>query len=64
MFNNEYCFDSYRCPPPLNITNNPRKGICSEYRLQKDDSYCAAYCLYSLYLTQNFGFKNAVSNLY
>ena len=70
MFINEYYFDSYGCPPPLNITKqiNTRSafgnGIYSEYQIQKDDSYCAAFCLYVLYLTQIIGFKNAVLNLY
>ena len=39
-------------------------GLYSDYQIQKNDSYCAAYCLYVLYLTQIIGFKNAVSNLY
>ena len=64
MFVNEFYFDSYGCPPPLNITKQINNGIYSEYQIQKDDSYCAAYCLYVLYLTQNIGFKNAVLNLY
>ena len=63
MFINEYYFDSYGCPPPLNITKQIINGIYSEYQIQKDDSYCAAYCLYVLYLTQIIGFKNAVLNL-
>ena len=64
MFVNEFYFDSYGCPPPLNITKQINNGIYSEYQIQKDDSYCAAYCLYVLYLTQIIGFKNAVLNLY
>ena len=64
MFTNQNYFDSYGCPPPLNITKQTNNGIYSEYQIQKDDSYCAAYCLYVLYLTQIIGFKNAVSNLY
>ena len=39
-------------------------GQYSEYQIQKNDSYCAAYCLYVLYLTQSIGFKNAVLSLY
>ena len=62
MFVNEFYFDSYGCPPPLNITKQINNGIYSEYQIQKDDSYCAAYCLYVLYLTQIIGFKNAVLN--
>ena len=64
MFITEYYFDSYGCPPPLNITKQINNGIYSEYQIQKDDSYCAAYCLYVFYLTQIIGFKNAVLNLY
>ena len=61
---NQNYFDSYGCPPPLNITKQSNNGFYSEYRFQKDDSYCAAYCFYVLYLTQIIGFKNAVLNLY
>ena len=69
MFANEYYFDSYGCPPPTNIQrflilNHIKKGIYSEYQIQKNDMYCAAYCLYVLYLTNIIGFKNAVLNLY
>ena len=64
MFTNQNYFDSYGCPPPLDITKQINNGIYSEYQIQKDDSYCAAYCLYVLYLTQIIGFKNAVLNLY
>ena len=64
MFVNEYYFDSYGCPPPTNILNHIKKGIYSEYQIQKNDRYCAAFCLYVLYLTQILGFKNAVLNLY
>ena len=64
MFVNEFYFDSYGCPPPTNILNHNKKGIYSEYQIQTDDSYCAAYCLYILFLTQIIGFKNAVLNLY
>ena len=70
MFTNQNYFDSYGCPLPLNITKQINtlsafgNGIYSEYQIQKDDSYCAAYCLYVLYLTNIIGFKNAVLNLY
>ena len=64
MFTNQNYFDSYGCPPPLNITKQINYGIFSEYQIQKDDSYCAACCLYVLYLTNIIGFKNAVLNLY
>ena len=64
MYTNKSYFDSYGCPPPTNILNQVKKGIYSEYQIQKNDSFCAAYCLYVLYLTQIIGFKNAVLNLY
>ena len=64
MFVNEFYFDSYGCPPPTNILSLIKKGIYSEYQIQTDDSYCAVYCLYVLYLTQIIGFNNAVLNLY
>ena len=64
MLTNQNCFDSYGCPPPLNITKQINNGIYSEYQIQKDDSYCAAYCLYVLYLTNKIGFTNAVLNLH
>ena len=62
MFVNEFYFDSYGCPPPINLPNHIKKCIYSDYQIQKNDSYCAAYCLYVLYLTQIIGFKNAVLN--
>ena len=64
MFVNEFYFVSYGCPPPTNILNHIKKGNYSEYQIQKNDSYCAAYGLYVLYLTQTIGLKNAVLNLY
>ena len=64
MFINEYYFDSYGCPLPINILNYLNIGQYSEYQIQKNDSYCALYCLYVLYLTQIIGFKNAILNLY
>ena len=68
MFVNEFYFDSYGCPPPTNIQRflilNHNNGIYSEYQIQKNDSYCAAYCLYVLYLAKIISFKNAVLNLY
>ena len=63
MYTNQYYFDSYGCPPPVNIMSFINNGFYSEYHIQTDDSYCAAYCLYVLYRTQFIGFKNAVSNL-
>ena len=35
MFVNEFLFDSYGCPPPLNILSFINKGIYSEYQIQK-----------------------------
>ena len=64
MFVNEFYFDSYGCPPPLNITSFISNGFYSEYQIQKKDSSCAASCLYVLYLTNIIGFKNAVLILY
>ena len=63
MFVNEFYFDSDGCPPPLNIMSFINNGFNSENQIQKNDCYCAAYCLYVLYLTTNIiGFKNAVLN--
>ena len=64
MFSDKFYFDSYGCPPPTNILNHINNGIYSEYQIQKNDSYCTAYCLNVLYLANIFGVKNAVLNLY
>ena len=64
MFSDKFYFDSYGCAPPTNILNHIKKGIYSEYQIHKNDSYCAAHCLYVLYLANIIGFKNAVLNLY
>ena len=64
LYRNEFCFDSYGCPPPLNIMSFIKSGIYSEFKIQKNDSYCAAYCSYILLLTHLIGFKNAVLSLY
>ena len=37
MFVNEFCFDSYGCPPPLNIMSFINNGFYSEYHFQKND---------------------------
>ena len=63
MYTNEYYFDSYGCPPPLNIVSFLNNGFYSEYQIQKNDSYFSAYCLYVLYLTNIIGFKTAVLSL-
>ena len=57
MYTNQNYFDSYECPPPLNIPKQINNGIYSEYQIHKNDSYCAAYCLYVLYLPQIKSFK-------
>ena len=64
MFISEYYFDSCGCPPPIDILNHIDIVIYSGYQIQKNDSYCAAYCLYVLYLTHLIGFKNAVRKTY
>ena len=64
MFSDKFYFDSYDCPLPVNKMKQVKNGLYSEYQVQKKDSYCAAYCLYVLYLTNIISFKNAVLNLY
>ena len=67
---NENYFDSYGvvCPKKLSKFIIKRNGFClySEYQIQKNDSYCAGYCLYIIYLTKivDIDFKSAVLNLY
>ena len=67
---NENYFDSYGCVCPKKLSKFfiKRNGYClySEYQIQKNDSYCASYCLYIIYLTKvlGIGFKSAVLNLY
>ena len=67
---NENYFDSYGCVCPKKLSKFiiKRNGFClySEYQIQKNDSYCASYCLYIIYLTKVLGidFKSAVLNLY
>ena len=67
---NENYFDSYGCVPPKKLSKfiMKRNGHClySEYQIQKNDSFCASYCLYIIYLTKVLGidFKSAVLNLY
>ena len=63
MFVNEFYFDSYGCPPPLNMNKKINNGIYSEYQIQKDD-IIVQLIVCMLYLTQIIGFKNAVLNLY
>ena len=67
---NENYFDSYGCVCPKNVSKFiiKRNGYClySEYQIQKNDSYCASYCLNIIYLTKvlDIDFKSAVLNLY
>ena len=67
---NENYFDSYGCVCPKKLSKFiiKRNGYClySEYQIQKEDSYCASYCLYIIYLTKVLGidFKYSVLNLY
>ena len=67
---NENYFDSYGCVAPKKLSKFiiKRNGYClySEYQIQKNDSFCASYCLYIIYLTKVLGidFKSAVLNLY
>ena len=66
----ENYFDSYGvvCPKKLSKFIIKQNGYClySEYQIQKNDSFCASYCLYIIYLTKIVGidFKSAVLNLY
>ena len=66
----EIYFDSYGCVCPKKLSKFiiQRNGYClySEYQFQKNDSFCASYCLYLIYLTKVLGidFKSAVLNLY
>ena len=70
----ENYFDSYGITPPRKLSKFiiKRNGYClySEYKIQgltsKQDSYCASYCLYIIYLIKvlDIGFKIAVLNLY
>ena len=67
---NENYFDSYGiiCPKKLSKFTIKGNGYClySEYQIQKNDSFCASYCLYIIYLTKvlDIDFKSAVLNLY
>ena len=67
---NKNYFDRFAGVPPRKLSNFfiKRKGYClySEYQIQKNDSFCASYCLYLIYLTKVEGidFESAVLNLY
>ena len=49
-YKNENYFDSYGCVSPEKLSKFiiKRNGYClySEYQIQKNDSFCASYCLY------------------
>ena len=67
---NENYLHSYGvvCPKKLSKFFIQRNEHClySEYQIQKNDSFCASYCLYILYQTKVLGidFNSAVLNLY
>ena len=67
---NENYFDSYGSSPPKKLSKFiiKRNSYClySEYQIQKNDSFCASYCIYIIYLTKVLGidFKSAVLNLH
>ena len=69
-YKNENYFDNYGsvCPKKLPKFILKRNAQClySEYQIQKNDSFCASYCLYILHLTKVVGmnFKSAVLNMY
>ena len=64
IFSDKIYFDSYGCPPPVSMMKQIKNRLYSEYQIQKNDSFCAAYCSYILYITQNMGYKNAVLKLF
>ena len=63
-------FDSFGCASPKKLSkfiiNRNEYCLYSEYQIQKNDSFCASYCLYIIYLTKVLGidFKSAVLKLY
>ena len=67
---NENYFESYGCSPPKKLSKfiikRNRYCLYSEYQIQNNDSFCASYCLYIIYLIKVLGidFKSAVLNLY
>ena len=70
LYINENYFDSYGCVSRKKLSKFiiKRNGYClySEYQIQKNDSFCASYCLYIIYLTKivGIGFESAVLDLY
>ena len=67
---NENYLDSYGCVPPKKLSKfiMKRNKYClySQNQIQKNDSFCASYRLYIIYLTKVLGidFKSSVLNLY
>ena len=60
-------FDSFGGPPSRNIEHQLKPFVYSTYQIQKlDESLCAAYCLYVLYMIniEKFHFEKAVLYLY
>ena len=57
-----FYFDPFGVRPPKGI----KCDLYSTYKIQKiDESYCAAYCLYIIYLVDSgLTFKQAVINLF
>ena len=55
IFSNQNHSDSYGFAPPVNLTKQIIGGFHSEYQTQKNDIFCAAYCLYVLYLANILG---------
>ena len=66
----ENYFDKYGCVCPTKVSefNKKRIGYCFyfEDQTQKNDKFCAKFCLYILYLTKVLGmdFKSAVFYLF
>ena len=60
-----YYFDSYGVQPPLEVIKSLKNGCYSTYQIQKDDSLCASYCLYILYLINSgMTYNDAVLKLF
>ena len=69
-YKNENYIDSYGCVCPKKLSKFiiRRNGhfLISEYQIQKNDSFCASYCLYIIFLTKVIGidFESAVLSMY
>ena len=70
VYINETFFDSYGCVLPKKLSKfiikRNRYCLYPEYRIQKNYSFCASYCLYIIFLTKivGFDFKPAFLSLY